>query len=201
MEGKILPLWKGGRAYVIGGGPSLKGFDTSLLDGKHIVAVNNAYRLFPEAEALYFMDAVWYNWHAAELMSFKGFMYTTARQLKDKTRLKHLKSDQKKGIDGRVDYIVRGSSSGYGGISVAIAYGVKEVILLGFDMCKDEEGNHNYHNDHRRPVKDTIYEDTHILAFPSLVTPCAQKEITIINCNLNSAIDCFPKEELGNWLQ
>ena len=201
MESKILPLWQGGRAYVIGGGPSLRGFDTTLLDGKHIVAVNNAYRLFPKAEALYFMDTVWYNWHAVELMEFKGLMYTTARQLKDKHRVKFLNHGQRKGIDDRPDHLSKGTSSGYGGIGVAIAYGVKEVIILGFDMCRDEDGNHNYHNDHRRPVKDTIYEDAHMLSFPALVPACKERGITIINCNLDSALECFPKEELGKWLQ
>ncbi len=201
MEGKILPLWQGGRAYVIGGGPSLKGFDTSLLDGKHIVAVNNAYRLFPDAEVLYFMDAVWYNWHAVELIDFKGFIYTTARQLKDKHRVKFLNHGQRKGIDDRTDYLSKGTSSGYGGIGVAIAYGVKELILLGFDMCRDKDGNHNYHDDHRRPVKDTIYEDAHMLAFPALVGPCAERGINIINSSMYAALTCFPKEKLEKWLQ
>jgi hypothetical protein len=37
-------MWKGERCFIIGGGPSLKGFDWSLLDGEKVIATNRGYQ-------------------------------------------------------------------------------------------------------------------------------------------------------------
>lgn len=42
-------MWDGERCFVVGGGPSLRGFDWSRLDGERVIAVNRAYEVLPRA--------------------------------------------------------------------------------------------------------------------------------------------------------
>ena len=41
--------WSGERCFVVGGGPSLRGFDWDRLAGERVIAVNRAYEVLPKA--------------------------------------------------------------------------------------------------------------------------------------------------------
>jgi len=57
---KVSPIWKGQTVYLIGGGPSLKGFDWNRLRNKKSIAINKAIKFWPEADAMYWTDGrVW----------------------------------------------------------------------------------------------------------------------------------------------
>jgi len=45
--------------FIVGGGPSLRGFDYHLLDAKHVIAVNQAIWHLPQAQHFITMDATW----------------------------------------------------------------------------------------------------------------------------------------------
>ena len=47
-EWKPEPIWKDQEAFIIGGGPSLRDFDWSLLRDKNTIGCNNAFRLGPD---------------------------------------------------------------------------------------------------------------------------------------------------------
>src|SRR3972149_821520 len=56
---EVMPdgAWRGERCFIIGGGPSLAGFDFERLRGQgRIIAVNKAYLDAPFADILFFMD-------------------------------------------------------------------------------------------------------------------------------------------------
>ena len=68
--------------YIIGGGPSLIGFDWSKLDGKFVIAINRAYEVLPNAQIVYFTDDDYYQRHRSEMLAHSGkkFRGRIARQ-------------------------------------------------------------------------------------------------------------------------
>jgi len=53
--------WAGEPCFIIGGGPSLKGFDFESLRGKgRVIAINRAYEHVPFADVHFFMDNRYY---------------------------------------------------------------------------------------------------------------------------------------------
>jgi hypothetical protein len=49
--------------YIVGGGPSLSSFDYSLLDGKDVIAVNQAFFHVPKPKYFITMDYTWVLWN------------------------------------------------------------------------------------------------------------------------------------------
>jgi hypothetical protein len=65
-------LCPGGTVVCIGGGPSLTRDDVDYCRGKaFVIAINDAYKLAPWADALYACDGLWWRWHKG-VPSFDG---------------------------------------------------------------------------------------------------------------------------------
>lgn len=68
--------WQGARAWLIGGGPSLRNFDFHSLPGSaasdHTLTVNAAFKFVPWADAMLSEDERVFRRFAAELRDFKG---------------------------------------------------------------------------------------------------------------------------------
>ena len=60
--------WSGQRCFVVGGGPSLRGFDWRKLGGENVIAVNRAYEKVPHA-VVCSMDPTFWRLHGPNLMS------------------------------------------------------------------------------------------------------------------------------------
>mgnify|MGYP002682074433 CR=1 FL=1 len=54
--------WKGQRCFIVGGGPSLKGFDFGRLRGERVIAINRAFEACPTADIMFAMDPRLYDW-------------------------------------------------------------------------------------------------------------------------------------------
>lgn len=199
MIAKLPKLWYGGTCYILGGGPSLAKVNLDLLKGKRVIGVNNAYLLAPWIDAIYFMDCAWYNQHQAKLLDFKGIKVTVCEKCKNVPGIFCFKRGKRNGIEDKVDCIGTGSNGGFGAINLAIKLGVKKIVLLGYDM-RVIDGHHNYHTDHTRKIPEAIYETQFIKNFRSLVEPCKERGIQIVNCTPGSALDAFPLEPLEDHL-
>ena len=58
--------------FIVGGGPSLIGFDWSNLDGKFSIAINRAYEVLPNAQIIYFTDDDYYHRHKGAMLKHSG---------------------------------------------------------------------------------------------------------------------------------
>ena len=56
-------MWKNRTVYIVGGGPSLKDFDWSLLNDKRVIAINRAYEKLPRAQVVFWMDDLFFKEH------------------------------------------------------------------------------------------------------------------------------------------
>ena len=61
--------------FIIGGGPSLKGFDFRTLSGKRTIAINKALLYMTDPDAVYWTDGRFYTWFKNEVDSFKGLKF------------------------------------------------------------------------------------------------------------------------------
>ena len=216
----IVPrMWEGSTAIILGGGPSLlRQFDvpdsviqdvytgrskpsvySSYLEPihkSHIIAVNVAYKIGSWIDAVFFGDPSTWQEDKANLIQFKGLRITCANNLNNDTRLKWLERDQRKrhGISTNPEMVAWNSNSGAACINLAVHFGVKRIILLGFDMKLDGGKNQHWHKLYS--TSDKQLESTfrrHLTGFQEIRKDADALGIEIINANPDSAITEFPK--------
>jgi hypothetical protein len=111
--------------------------------------------------------------------------------------LKFLGRDPKKRAGGiSTDPILLGwnNNSGAAAINLAVHTGVKKIILLGFDMKLDPQQNQHWHKLYVSPINQTksIFSK-HLIGFPAIKKDLDKLGVVVLNCNPDSAIDCFQK--------
>lgn len=195
---KVERIWDNATVYLVGGGPSLLGFDWSQLNDKHCIAINRAYEVVPNAEVLYWTDHQFYRWHQEGINAFQGLKYT-CRPIRVPTQnVNFLRGNNKRGLDERTTHVCHGNNSGYGAINLAIHLGAKRIVLLGYDLHSDENTTH-WHDGYPRRHNHSIY-DRLMHYFDSVVAPLNSLGIEVINANPKSRLDAFKKMKLEEAL-
>lgn len=147
---------------IIGGGPSLSGFDFTKLRGRgyYVIAVNNAYKVAPWADLCFFADARWWRHHKSELLNFEGSLVTSTADHKtvQHSRLVRLQREYNAPLSEDPTK-VSGHDSGTMAVNLAYLMGARRIVLLGFDMTFEEGGPTHWHDEHIWPTRKTLYED------------------------------------------
>lgn len=150
---EVLPdrSWKDGPCFVIGGGPSLDGFDWALLEGKRTIGINRAYEVM-EPTIIFSMDTVFLNRiHWGRYGEIAAKRFGASRSLKvwlvrndppislpDGILLVKQWMDYKQATRAfpfsMVEGIGHGNNSGYAALNLACCLGANPIYLLGFDM-------------------------------------------------------------------
>lgn len=179
--------WEGETVYVIGGGPSLRGFDWERLRGKRVIATNNSGFRVPWADVMYWADLRWYEWNKDRLSEFKGkYLVTKSRPPKrDDLDIKVIQH-RFHGLSHDPS-IVAGWCGGSNAINLAYLFGATRIILLGFDMTGG-----NFHNEHRVDTIEDFYKAKFIPAIELMAKHLGQAGIEVINANPSSQLKCFP---------
>lgn len=196
--------WKDETCFIIGGGPSAKDtcqkyHEPIINSGVKVIAVNDAFLLFPEADVLYFGDKEWWPDNKDEVKRiFKGQIFTKSARGGELTT--HLQAPVEN--DYRFDWsenplIVGGHDSGHQAINLAHHFGVSAIFLVGFDM-KQMDGQNNWHNRHERFRADKVvapekYDITFIPGYNNVAKECARNGILVFNMNPDSALEVFHK--------
>jgi hypothetical protein len=130
--------------YIIGGGPSLKGFDFSRLDGRFKLGCNRS-AWDADCDALFSLDQHFMRMARADIIAFRGEKILAVpqnlqnhRQMDDVLYLMHERGSGLSEKPGRV----YGVNSGYGALGVAYHKCAPEVYLLGFDFMPGKEATH-----------------------------------------------------------
>lgn len=167
---------------VLATGPSLTQEDVDAVRGLKVIAVSDAYRLAPWADILYSSDARWY-WAHPDARNFAGARLCL-EEVKDVSLI------DRAGLIGPSP-----SNSGYHALNLAVRYGAKRVILLGFDMKAEEKRTHFFGCHPPRLERKSPYQ--HWCAnFAALAPALKGRGVEVINCTPGSALTCFPKMEL-----
>ncbi|MEE8262735.1 MAG: hypothetical protein V3R83_09765 [Gammaproteobacteria bacterium] len=189
-----------GTAWVIGGGPSLDGFDPTVLSGRTVVVTNEAFLESPDAVALVFADLGWWETRReVVLKSFNGIIIT---------RGPHETVYRRDGIHwmqfhGRLDWsrdptMMGAHNAGLIALNSAWLMGASAAVLLGFDM-HTEAGRNNYHDRHpdkKGAEMDERYRQVFMPEFERAARRIEEDGFAVVNATPGSALRCFPKRSL-----
>jgi len=190
--------------YIVGGGPSLKNFDWSLLDDKFVIAINNSYMVLPDAQILYCTDPPWIKDHLTELQKFKGTIYQGVLNLNNPPKMEvvdkqwHLTG--KEGLETKADSLKHGSNSSFAAINMAAVHlGFTKIYLLGIDMRWGKMGKSNtshWHSNtrpHKRIDGEAVYFKMKE-AYKTIKKPLLDMGVEVFNINSpqTTALDTFP---------
>ena len=135
--------------FIVGGGPSLRGFDWNRLAGKRVIVCNVGGYMVPFADALVFSDSRFAQRHRKLISEFRGLLVSTSE------RAAASMPDRVKLVVPTLHEVVKpGPSSGHLGAWLAIQAGAKRVVLLGMDGATLRDGRAHYHDLYSEPLSD-----------------------------------------------
>lgn len=188
----VEPIWSGETVYLIGGGPSLKGFEWNRLRGKKTIAINKAIKFWPEADAMYWTDGRIWTWLEKEIQDYKGLKFTI-RPKPYPSDVHILRRGIKFGLEKAKNTIAHGNNSGYAAINLAIHLGAKRIILLGYDMGNDGKSSHFHDGYPSNATSEKIYKDQFLPGFDVLKDCLKGTGIQIFNACPTSKLKTFKR--------
>jgi hypothetical protein len=182
-------IWKDETVYIVGGGPSLRGFDWNRLRGKKVIAINKAFLYMPFADVLYWTDDQFYQWFSDGIEAFHGLKVTCMRQRVGENIIR-LHGCSGYGINIEPGYINSGNNSGYGALNLAIKLGAKKIYLLGYDL-HSEPGSTHWHDGYNNVHNHGIYTRLKWY-FLNAIDDLKKMKVEVFNANPDSHLVCFP---------
>jgi hypothetical protein len=183
-----------GMCFIVGGGPSLKNFDWSLLNNKFVIAINRAYEVLPNAQIVYFTDDNWYREHREQLLKHSGRLIKGSLTLdkhKDDPIEQYLLTGPN-GLETTPGKLRHGHNSAYAAINLAgIHLKIKNIYLLGIDMKwkYSENGKlSHWHDGHKRVDPESSY-NTFKKWFSTMSGPLKEHDIEVVNLNSPKGTD------------
>jgi hypothetical protein len=188
-------MWPDSEVFILGGGPGLNLVDIDKLKGRRVIAVNNAYQLAPWFDVMFFGDCRWYNWHKKGLREFAGLKVTACEGYGNgkNPELKAMRRrNSPRGISSDRTILSWNLNSGACAINLAVHFGAKRIVLLGFDMRKIN-GSCNWHEDHETSNRPNHNPYARFLVpFPDIARDLKNMGIECVNATPDSALTHFP---------
>jgi len=213
---EVLPegSWKGRSCFIVGGGPSLRQFDFSLLDGRLSIGINRAFeRFWPTI--LFAMDVRVLNWirqglygeacrqRFEEYQGLKVWCLLYGAKLPDDVYIVkafgNFLTSQRQWGTSYAQGLGTGNNSGYAALNLAFILGADPIYLLGYDMKHEGDRSH-WHGGH--PIKQTVEQvESFRLHFYRAYRKLRDAGRTVINLNPDSALPRFPKKSWKEALE
>lgn len=214
-------MWDGDRCFILGGGPSMykqlgvpeeivqqvldKKADISIynpffdcIKKEHIIGVNIAYKFGGWVDMVFFGDSGFWKTHKYELTKYPGIKVSISP---DASAVKVLlKARERYGLTSEPNKLVWNGNSGAAAINLAVHTGVKQIILLGFDMTLGEKGNQHWHKEYIPQKDPQAAFNKHLACFPRVADNAKKMGVEILNANPDSAIKEFKKVNLKDVL-
>jgi hypothetical protein len=181
------------------------------LRGCRVIAIKQCVDLYPEADAVYGCDKPWWEFRRG-LPEFRGLKVTWRGNglagFEDIRRIDIAEmpkpSAEKYASDIRMEpvgTIGGGGNSGFQAMNLALQWGARQIVLIGFDMS-DRGGVHWYGRNHwpaANNPSDSNFKRW-IAAFNGSVPVLDRIGARVINASPNSALACYPKMSLEKAL-
>jgi hypothetical protein len=206
---RIERLWPGARCIVAATGPSLtpdvveECRRAHAAGGFRVIAVNDAYRLMPWADALYACDSAWWKHHLGT--DFSGVKWSThhkdGNDKLDVAReygVRIVNGKSAKGFSSDPGMIHYGMNSGFQAVNLAILLGAVTIVLVGFNL-QHVDGKKHFFGDHPRRLQRAVKYERFALPF-EYASKHMPTGVTILNATPRSALKCFPVVRLVDAL-
>jgi hypothetical protein len=196
----VPPICPGGVAVCLGGGPSLTADDVAYCRGKAtVIAVNDSWRLAPWADALMASDAAWWNFYRG-VPDFAGLKFCLEPQAAKFPGVTVLRNTGDAGLEHDPTGLRNGRNSGAAAINLAVHFGAKRVVLLGYDMAAKTEGKSHWFGNHPKGLRGNSPYPLFRAMIGTMVLPLAHAGVQVINASRETALDCFPRLPLTEAL-
>ena len=188
-------------------GPSLTQADVDACRNiGRVVAVNDAHRLAPWADALYSSDRYWWTHHKGvpRFMGQRcGIEHTPGRADKRLMKLGVMvfRNTGHEGVETAPDGLrTCANNSGGAALNLAVHLGAKRVILLGYDMGYGASEKRHFFGDHPVGLSNQHNFPAWRRAFDTMVEPLKALGIEVLNCSRVTALSAFPVVQLESVL-
>jgi len=181
--------------FIVGGGPSLTGFNWSRLINKDVIAINRSYEVLPNAKYIYFADWDFFDKHQDAMLKHSakiltGYSAKICRQKIEHPEIIEYELTGANGLDTKPQCVRHGRNGGYAAINVAYHLGYNRIYLLGFDMGRDGKQTH-WHDGHPRIDPESIYR-TMLNHYDTIAPRLKELKIEVFNLNSESHLKVFP---------
>lgn len=199
--------WSGFAVAIIASGPSAKKSNIAALrDCMPVIAIKENVELAPWADVVYGCDSAW--WKAKQgLPNYKGLKVSwSGSNSQPPPPFPDIKLVE---IEANADKLIfepgklgAGGNSGFQAVNLAVQFGVKHILLIGFDM-HDRSGAHwygrNYWPQGNNPTEDNFrrWRRAFEIAAPQL----RDRGIQVFNASNNSSLKCFEQRSIEDALR
>lgn len=149
---------------------------------------------------MYACDPQWWDVHASEVLAnFPGEKWTQDGPTAKKHGLNHIPGAHNAGLSLRKELIHFNANSGAQAVNLAVLWGARRLILVGFDMKLAGKTRH-WFGDHPGALnKPTDYPDL-IAKFKRIADDLKSLGVEVWNTSMESALPWFPKKPLDELL-
>ncbi len=206
------------RGIVLGTGPSVTPEVIEQL-GKTklpIFGCNNAYQVAP-IKALLSCNTEWwdYYWKDEALRNGDFEKWTWDKPTSERLGISYIRGEWGDGLSTDPDVIYYGHSSGYQLVNLAYHYGVREMVLIGYDlrypkgyngMKQQAGGDRHYFDEYPKALqhwtKFNMGQNGEINGLLECYRTIKPKDygLNIINCSPGTALDFFELGTLSDWI-
>lgn len=199
---------EGGTAVLFATGPGLteEVVDAVLEARKHkklyLFGCNDAYQIVPCLDVHYACDANWWRIHYTKMEGYPVTygLWTQEPQMSKSVypNLRRIAGRGGKGLSTAQDGIIFGNNSGYQLINVALLFGIKRMILCGYNMSVIDKKRH-FFGDHPQGLNRSGNYTGFVGNFKTIKPN--DYGIEIVNTTPQSALKMFPVMTLEEALK
>jgi hypothetical protein len=200
--------WTGEACAIVASGPSTKRVNVGALRGQlRVIAIKENVELCPWADMVYGCDAAWWR-NANGVPTYAGLKVSATGRVTN--RFPDIRIVQVADPSG--DKLVlappgtigSGGNSGFQALNLAVQFGARRVLLIGFDMT-DHYGVHWYGrangNGRSNPAEWNFRRWR--TAFDTAAVQLQAAGVEVLNASEFSVLACFPKitmeQALAKW--
>lgn len=182
-------------AVIIASGPSAGRENLEPLAGWPVIAVNDCWRLYPDAAILYACDEQWWDRYHRDTENFTGQRWTQSREAAQKYFLEYIEGRSGAGFSTTSGLILHNWNSGAQAMQLAWQFGARRLVLVGFD-CGPMDGKVHWFGDHPRGLINESPWQMFVTGFEQMAKDCKEAGIEVINTSLRSKLSAFEKMSL-----
>jgi hypothetical protein len=194
----IAPIWAGQSALLVASGPSLTEFDIAYWRGAvdRIIVINDALRLVPDADLLWFTDRGWFDVNRQFVLAFAGQCATLENDGLEKIvpSIWSLRNMGSQGFCAETNGVMHGYNGGYAALHLAAHLGITDAVLLGYD-CKVGSKGFHWFGDHVAPLHNPSRSRLSNWSemFATLEPELSARGIRVRNASPDTALTCFQR--------
>ena len=200
-------LWPDSTIACLATGPSLTADDVRYLRGKvPVIAINDAWMLCPWADVLYSSDRSWWP-HYKGVPKFTGIKYGVgsgmgkANPYRNHPEITVLRNTGWTGLELDPSGLKTGRNSGYAALNLAVHFGARRILLLGYNLGHLHGKSHFFGNHPPNLQQTAALYPNFRRAFDTLVEPLNAAGVEVVNCTKHTSLQSFPCGDLREVLE